>query len=179
MIEIFIAIWWINFCVFFSNYVLVYSISHLLAKNKKWNVFIHTNIYSLLPLAYAFLATCFWAITFYYYRSDYVVNTIMASIPAKLIVAWSLLGLLFWLPFFRRNDHFCLIHSLPLFLLPLIVMTTNIFKYGIIEWSDIFNLFRIYAGGLLIYAIAIAIVTVVRFLILRFVFPKTSRRLVN
>jgi len=172
MNEIFIAIWWIYFCIFFSNYILVYAISYLLARNKNWNTFIHQKVYSLLPLAYAFVATAFWAVTFYYYSADYIVNTIMVSLPAKLIIAWSLLGLLFWLPFFRRNDHFCLWHSIPLFLLPFIVMATDIFKSGIIEWRDIFNLFRVYASGLLIYALAVAILTVVRFLILRFVFPK-------
>ena len=172
MNEIFVAFWWIYFCIFFSNYVLVYAISHLFAKKKNWNIFIHTKVYSLLPLAYAFVATCFWVVTFYHYSSGYIINTIMTSIPAKLIIAWSFLGLLFWMPFFRKNNHFCLLHSIPLFLLPFIVMAINIFKYGIIEWSDIFNLFRVYAGGLLIYAIAIAILSIVRFLILRFVFPK-------
>jgi len=172
MNEIFITFWWIYFCIFFSNYILVYAISHLLAKKKNWNTFVHIKVYSLLPLAYAFVATCFWVVTFYHYSSDYLVNTIMASISAKLIIGWSLLGLLFWLPFFRKNNHFCLLHSIPLFLLPFIVMATNIFKSGIIEWNDIFNLLRIYLAGLLIYALAIAILSVVRFLILRFVFPK-------
>ena len=172
MSEFFIAFWWINFCIFFSNYVLVYAISHLVAKNKKWNAFIHTKVYSLLPLAYAFVATCFWAVTFYHYSPGYIVNTIMASLPAKLIVGWSLIGLLFWLPFFRKNNHFCLLHSIPLFLLPFMVFAINIFKYGIIEWNDIFNLLRIYLAGLLIYAIAIATLSVVRFFILHFIFSK-------
>jgi hypothetical protein len=172
MSEFFIAFWWINFCIFFSNYVLVYAISHLVAKNKKWNAFIHTKVYSLLPLAYAFVATCFWAVTFYHYTPGYIVNTIMSSLPSKLIVTWSLIGLLFWLPYFRKNSHFCLLHSIPLFLLPFLVIAINIFKYGIIEWNDLFNLLRIYLAGLLIYAVAIAILSVARFFILHFIISK-------
>ena len=172
MNEIFIVFWWIYFCIFFSNYVLVYAISHLLAKNKNWNTFIRRKVYSLLPLAYALVTTCFWVVTIYHYSSDYLINTIMASIPAKLIVAWSLFGLLFWIPSFRKNNNYCLLHNIPLFLIPFILFAINIFKYGIVEWSDIFNLLRIYMAGLLIYAVAIATLSVVRFLILHFIFPK-------
>ena len=172
MSETFTAIWWIYFCIFFSNYILVYAISHLLTKKINWYTFIHTKVYTLLPLAYAFVATAFWGITFYYFGTDYIVKTIMASLPAKLIIVWSLLGVLFWLPFFRKNNHFCLLHSIPLFVLPLIIIAINIFKFQIFEWNDLFNLFRVYAGGLLIYAIAISILSLIRFLLLRFVFPK-------
>ena len=146
---------------------------HICWQETKTGTLLFTKKYILYcPSPMLLLQRPFWAVTFYYYSADYIVNTIMVSLPAKLIIAWSLLGLLFWLPFFRRNDHFCLWHSIPLFLLPFIVMATDIFKSGIIEWRDIFNLFRVYASGLLIYALAVAILTVVRFLILRFVFPK-------
>lgn len=172
MDEIFIVFWWIYFCIFFSNYVLVYAISHLLAKKKNWKTFVHTKVYPLLPLAYALIATYFWVTSFYYYRPDYILNTIMSSTAAKVLIAWSFLGLLFWLPFLRKNNTFCLVHSIPLFLLPLAGIVSNIFKYGIVERNDALNVLRIYTAGLLVYAIALAILSLTRFLILRFVFPK-------
>ena len=172
MNEIFIAFWWIYFCIFFSNYVIVYAISHLLAKNKNWNTFIKTKIYPLLPLAYAFVTTCFWTILLYQYSFNYIWKTIMAEIPAKLIIVWSLLGLLFWLPLFRKKNYFCLLHSIPFFILPIIIIANNIFKFGLLEWDDVLNLLRIYIAGLLIYVGAIIILLVAKFLILRLASPK-------
>ena len=172
MNEIFVAFWWIYFCIFFSNYIIVYAISHLLAKNKNWNTFIIAKIYPLLPLAYAFVTTCFWTIFLYQYSFNYIWKTIMAEIPAKLIIIWSLLSLLFWLPVFRKKNYFSLLHSIPFFILPLISIGNNIFKFGLLEWDDVWNLLRIYIAGLLIYVAAIIILLVAKFLILCLASPK-------
>jgi len=160
------------FAYFFSNYIIVYAISHLLAKNKNWNTFIKAKIYPLFPLAYAFVTTCFWTIFLYQYSFNYIWKTIMAEIPAKLIIIWSLLSLLFWLPVFRKKNYFSLLHSIPFFILPFIIIANNILKFGLLEWDDVWNLLRIYIAGLLIYVAAIIILLVAKFLILCLASPK-------
>ena len=172
MNEFFIARWWLYFCIFFSNYVIVYVVSYLFAKNKNWNSFIKLKIYPLLPLAYALVATCFWIISSYRYGFDYISKTIMAGIAAKLIITWSLSALVFWLPVFRKKIYFSLLHSIPFFILPFVGVAYNIFRLGILELSDVLNILRMCAAGLLIYAVAIIILQIAKRLFLRTHSPK-------
>ena len=96
----------------------------------------------------------------------------MAGLPAKLMIFWSLSALLFWLPFFRKKGNYSLLHGMPFFILPFIGIGYNIFKLGILELDDLFNLLRMYAAGLLIYAVAIVILWIAKLIFLHPQSPK-------
>jgi len=98
----------------------MYAVLDLLSKNKKWNSFIKTKVYPLLPLTYVLITTCFWIFILYKGNFAFISKRVAHSMLAQLIIEWSFLGLLFWIPFLRKKDYLSLIHSTPFFMLPLI-----------------------------------------------------------
>ena len=164
MNDIFVTLWWLYFCTFFSNYLIVYAIVVLIAKNKNWNSFIRLKIYPLLPLAYALVSTCFWIMCSYRYGFNYISKTIMSGLAAQLLVAWSISGMAFWIPVFRKRNCYSVFHSLPFFILPLVSIGSNIYRTGVLETTDMLNLLRICVAGLFIYAAALIILIGVKYL---------------
>lgn len=171
MKEIAIGFWWILFCIFFSGYAIMFTITHLLSKNKKWG-FVKTKVYPLLPQAYALITTCFWVFILYKANLGFVSKEVAHSMLAQFIIIWNLLALLFWIPFFRKKYYFSFIHSLLFFCLPLVFMGKNLFRFGILEREDIFNLLRIYAVGFAIYFAAISMLWIAKYFFLHLTFAK-------
>jgi len=170
--EIAIGFWWIWFCIFFSGYAIVYVIAHLLVKNEKWSSFIKTKVYPLLPLTYVLIITCFWIIILYKGHPSFISKRVAHSALAQVIIGWNLLGLLFWIPFFRKKNYISFVHSSPFFILPLIFVGKNMIRYGILERDDIFNLLHVYVVGAFVYVALMSILLFARFLFLRLATPK-------
>jgi len=163
--QVFFSIfWWIYFYIFFTGYPLVYLLFHLAATNKSFNKTIVEKIYPLLPLSYVFVNSCFWILTLFTGRINFVFEKIATSIPAALVIAYSLTGLLFWLPVLRKNNMLSFMHSLLLFLLPPLNMLFNALGHTVIPHDYIINLLRIYTAGIIIYIIAIILLCTARWL---------------
>jgi len=175
--EISIGFWWIWFCIFFSGYPIVYAIAHLLLKNKKWSNFIKTKVYTLLPLTYVLVITCFWIIILYESNFSFISKKVAHSSLAQMIIEWNLLGLLFWIPILRKKNYICFIHSGLFFILPLIFVGNNIIRYGVLEREDIFNVLYIYTASAFIYAVVITILLLSKFLFLHLASTKHQHNL--
>jgi hypothetical protein len=161
-----IGFWWIWFCIFFSGYALVYAIVHSLSNKKNPHSFIKSKVYPILSLAYAFVALSFWIFVLYNANLTFITTRVTHSILSQLIVGWSLLGLLFWVPFFRKNYALSFIHSTPFFMLPLTFLIKNVYNYGILEASDVMNMGRLYLASILIYTAVIALFLMTQFIFL-------------
>jgi len=165
--QVFFSIfWWIYFCIFFSGFPLIYVLFYLVSKNKSMHLTAE-KISSLLPLSYAFVATCFWILMIYTGRMNFVIERIASFAPSALVILYSLSALLFWLPVFRQNIKLSFLHSLPLFLLAPLNMLLTSLRHKIVHHDYISALFRIYTAGFIIYIIAIIFLLTVKWLLLK------------
>jgi hypothetical protein len=165
--QVFFSIfWWIYFCMFFSGYPLIYVLFYLMSKNKSLHL-TSEKIFPLLPVAYAFVATCFWILMIYTGRMNFVIERIALVAPSALAILYSFSALLFWLPIFRQNIKLSFLHSLPLFLLAPLNMLLTSLQHKIVHHDYISALFRIYTAGFLIYIIAITFLLAVKWLLLK------------
>lgn len=162
MQDFFSFFWWIYFCVFFSGYPLIYILLYFIGKRKSMHHAVAKRIFPLLPLAYAFVATCFWLLMIFTGRMDFVSQRISSAAPSALIVLYSFSSLLFFLPAFRRKAFWCFLHSLPLFVLPVYYIFSRGSKNKIVDSDDILNLIRIYAAGFIIYIIVMILMLAVK-----------------
>lgn len=172
MEDIVIGFWWIWFCIFFSGYAIVYGTAYFLSNKQHPNLFIKNKIYPLLPLAYALITTCFWLFILYKANLSFVSKRVAHSILAQLLIMWSFLGLLFWLPLFRKNYSLSLMHSLLFFILPLAFIAKNILRLGVFEKDDILSLLRVYLASASVYLLAIIILLIAKFAFLNLVAAK-------
>ena len=161
--QIFFSIfWWIYFCIFFSGYPLMYVFIYFTGKSKSMHGLIAEKIYSILPLAYAFVSTCVWMLMICTGKMYFVIEKIASAAPSALAIIYSLAGLLFWLPFFRKKTYLSLLHSLPLFLLPPLNMLFKALRHKVVAHDYIVTLFRIYTAAFILYMIAITFLLVIK-----------------
>jgi len=164
--QVFFSIfWWIYFYIFFTSYPLAYLLFHLAGRNKNFNQLLAEKVYPLLPLSYATVASCFWILTLFSGRINFVFEKITPVVSSALIIVYSLSGLLFWLPVVRKKNILSLIHSLLLFLLPPLNMLSDKFKHRVVPHDYIITLLRIYTAGLLIYLIIIGFLLLIKWII--------------
>jgi hypothetical protein len=135
------------------------------------------KIFPLLPVTYALVSTVFWILMLWTGRINFVAEKIASVASSSFIIAYSFTALLFWLPYFRRKTYVSLLHSLPLFLLPFFNMLFKTYTHNVIPHDYIFNLWRIYTVGFLIYIIAIALVYGISWLLLKAVWVKHHKDL--
>jgi len=166
--QIFFSVfWWIYFFIFFSGYPLLFFFFYLLNKRRNAHNVIAEKIFPLLPVTYALVSTLFWILILWTGRLNYAVEKIASVALSSFIMAYSFSALLFWFPYFRKKTYWSLLHSLPLFLLPFFNMLYKTYTHKVIQHDYILNLWRIYAAGLIIYIIAIAIVYGIKWLLLK------------
>ena len=164
--QVFFSIfWWIYFYIFFTGYPFVYLLLHLTARNKNFNQVLVEKICPLLPISYAFVASCFWILTLFTGRINFVLEKITPVVSSALVIVYSLSGLLFWLPVFRKKNILSLIHSLLLFLLPPLNMLSDKFMHRVVPHDYVITLLRVYTAGLLIYLIAIGFLLLIKWII--------------
>ncbi|HEX5152188.1 MAG TPA: hypothetical protein VFW07_12125 [Parafilimonas sp.] len=163
--QVFFSIfWWIYFYIFFSGFPLIYLLFHLIATKKNFNKTIVEKIYPLLSLSYVLVNSFFWILTLLTGRINFVFEKMATSVPAALVIAYSLTGLLFWLPALRRNNMLSFIHSLLLFLLPPLKMLFDKLMHRVVPHDYIITLLRIYTAGLLVYLITIGFVLLLKWI---------------
>ena len=160
--QIFFSIlWWIYFCIFFTGYPLMFAFLYFTGKSKSMHR-IAEKMYPLLPLSYAFVATCFWILMLCTGRADFIFERIASAIPAMVVILYSLTSLLFWVPKFRKKTYLSLLHSLPFFLLPPSNMLLRITRHKIVAHDYIFNLLRIYTAAFILYILVIIVLLIVK-----------------
>ncbi|MEP6683706.1 MAG: hypothetical protein ABJA35_10615 [Parafilimonas sp.] len=163
--QVFFSIfWWIYFGIFFSGFPLVFTFFFLLAKNKKLHHPVAEKIYPLLPVAYAFVSTCFWILMLFTGRVNFVIEKIAPSPILLIVILWSLSSLLFWLATFRKNIRLSFLHSIPLFLLPFLNMILRRYRNKIVDHDYIISLVKIYTAGIIVYIISIVFLLLVKWL---------------
>lgn len=173
--QVFFSIfWWIYFCIFYSGFPLLCILLYFISKNKNLHQTVKQKIYPLLPVAYAFVSSCFWILILYTGRINFVIERIASLAPSMLAILYGLSALLFWLPAFRQNIKLSFLHSLPLFLLAPLNMLLNSLRHKVVHHDYISTLFRIYTAGFLIYIIAILFLLLLRWIMLR-VFPYSQQ----
>lgn len=170
--QIFFSIfWWIYFAIFFSGYPLIYGFLYSMGKSKKSiHGVIAEKIYPILPLSYAFVATSFWILMISSGKMGFIIEKIVSVVPAALVIIYSLIGLLFWLPFFRKKPTLCLLHSLPLFLLAPLNMLFKALGHKVVAHDYITTLFRIYTAAFILYIIAISFLLLIKWVTGTFAF---------
>jgi hypothetical protein len=165
--QVFFSIfWWVYFCVFFSGYPLMYVLVYLAHRNKSLHHSTAKFLFSMLPMTYAFVATCFWMLMTCTGKISFVLERIMSTAPSALAILYGFSALLFWLPAFRRKNYWSFLHSLALFMLPFINMLNRISKHKIVDHEYISNLIRIHAAGFIIYIVAIIFLWLAQWMIL-------------
>jgi hypothetical protein len=125
------------------------------------------KIFSILPLAYALVATCFWLLVISTGRMNFVIQRISSAAPSALVILYSFTSLLFFLAAFRRKIWWSFLHSLPLFVLPCYYIFSRGTPSQIADREDILNLIRIYAAGFIIYIIVTVLMLAIRSLLKR------------
>ena len=169
--QIFFSIfWWIYFCVFFSGYPLIYGFLYFTGKRKSMHGSIAEKISPILPLSYAFVATCFWILMICTGKMNFVFDKIASVAPAALAIIYSLTALLFWLPLFRKKKYLSLLHSLPLFLLPPLNMLFKVLRHTVVVYDYISTLFRIYIAAFILYIMAITFLLLIKWVAGLFLF---------
>ena len=164
--QVFFSIfWWIYFCIFFSGYPLIYILLYFIHKKKSMYHSGAEKIFSMLPLVYAFVATCFWILMIYTGRMNFVIERIASAAPSAIVILYSFSALLFWLPALRRKAYGSFLHSLPLFMLPFFNMLNRVSRHKIVDHDYIVTLFRIYTAGFITYIIAIIFLMAVKWLL--------------
>lgn len=154
--QIFFSIfWWIYFCIFFSGYPLIYLFFYFVTKNKNKPHSITVRMFALLPLTYAFVASCFWILMICTGKIHFINEKIVSEAPSALVILYSLFALLFWLPVLRKNTNLSFVHSLPLFLLPFFNMLLRIYRHKVVDHDYIISMVKLYTPGIIIYIIAI------------------------
>ncbi len=178
--QIFFSVfWWIYFFIFFSGYPLLFGLFYLISKNKKLHLTVTENIFPLLPVTYALVSTLFWILILWTGRINFVAEKIASAALSSWVIAYSFSALLFWLPYFRRKPFVSLLHSAPLFLLPFLNMLYKTYMHKVIPHDYIFNLWRIYVAGFIIYGISLAFVSMVKWLLSKIILSKPNKKLAN
>lgn len=161
--QIFFSVfWWIYFCIFFTGYPLIYALLYLTGKSKNMYGLTAEKIHPMLPLTYAFVATCFWIMMIGTGKMSFIIHKIASVAPAALVITYGLTALLFWLPFFRKKTYLSLLHSLPLFALPPLNMLLKALRHKVVAHDYIITLFRIYTAAFILYIIAITFLLVIK-----------------
>ena len=128
------------------------------------------KIFSMLPLAYAFVSTCFWLLMLYTGKMNFVIQRIASVMPSTLVILYSFSALLFWLPVLRRKTYWSFLHSLLLFLLPFCNILVKMYRHKIIPHDYIISLLRIYTAGFIIYVVAITFLLLSKWVAGKFLF---------
>lgn len=154
---------WVELQAFFSGYLLVYAIAWLLADKKPFS---QLKIMSSLPLAYALVATLYWALQLKNWYPDYNLTHIFSTFQNPFLKIWGLLAILFWIPLFRRKAFFTVLHSLIFFSLLLIDLYKN--SFGLNSDPSLHNNdLKIYSGSIILHLITLVIIVAVSRLIIR------------
>jgi hypothetical protein len=162
---------WIELETFFSGYLLVYAIIHLVASKPPLTNFAKTRLLPKLPLAYALAGTLYLGLQLKDAYPDYTIGHMAASIQLPFLKIWALLSILFWIPLFRKKPVFSLLHSSVFFFLLLKSLYLNLFTSAA-DNDMVRNSMKIYSVSIILYLVALLLVTLIS--LLPAFFKKTS-----
>jgi len=157
---------WVELETFFSGFLLVYAIIYVVSGNKQTG-FIKTKVLSLLPLAYALIATLYWGLQLKNWYPDYNINHIISGTYYPYLKLWALLAIFFWLPILHRKKFLAAIHSSVYFFLMMKDIGVQVLNKNADSYSRNNDL-KIYTVSIGMCIAALAIVLLTYLLILRF-----------
>jgi hypothetical protein len=124
---------------FFSGFPVIYALYWLCFQKGRQS-----------GIAYALVATLYWALQFKNYYPDYNLHHIISSIDYPLLKAWGLIAILFWIPALRKNSVITLLHSLVFFVLMI---------DGFLNQQN--NALKVFAASLLINSFSLILILLV------------------
>jgi len=152
---------------FFSGYPLIYAIVMVFAgKNPEKNS-LGDRAVSMLPFAYALVATLFLGFELKKLYPDYSLENIKLTMRMPRLVLWGVCALLFWIPAISRNRILSLIHSLVFFFFLIKDLLTQV-SASSANNDTMKNDRDIYTNSLLLNLGALVLLTLLSFLYTRF-----------
>ena len=150
---------------FFSCYPLFYAVILSVAGKKQARNNYMSKAVSLLPYAYALVATLYLGLQVKNLYPDYSIENIKLAMGQPLLTTWALLALLFWIPALAKRPVFSLLHSLVFFLL---LLKDLIFQSSFAGGGNdiIKNDMKVYTDSLFVNVVAFIAVAIICFLYL-------------
>lgn len=150
---------------FFSGYSLLYAIILVFAGNKQSQNNFKKRIVSVLPLSYALVSTLYLGLQLKNLYLSYSSGNIRLAIHHPYLMIWGLLGILFWIPSFRKKEVLSLLHSLVFFF---ILVKDIIFQIGSsVDENILKNDMRIYTVSFLLNLAAFILIALLYFFFLQ------------
>jgi len=149
---------------FFAGYPLIYAVIHFIAGQRPGTLIERQQLVTVLPFAYALVATLYLGMLVRNLWPDYSITTISSVLQNSYLRIWGLLAVLFWLPLFNKRPVFSLLHSLVFFFFVL----KDLVLYSFSSGSHIIrNAMKIYTDSLLLNLLAFAVISFLYFLFRR------------
>lgn len=159
--------------VFFAGYPLVYAIVLFILGNQLSKNKLKGKVVSLLPFAYALVATLYLGFQLKMLYPDYSIQHIKEYMYHPYLVLWGISAMLFWIPAMAKKPVVSLLHSSVFFFL----LLKDIFFQSTDSGADkniIRNDMKLYTYSLLLNTGAIIAVTLIYFLLRRLKSNKMS-----
>lgn len=148
---------------FFSGYPLLYTIVLFIFENKPVKNNFKSNIFSLLPLAYALAGTLYLGLQLKNLYPVYSFKNIQLTLQQSWLIGWAVLSVFFWLPVLRKKTVVSLMHSLVFFFF----LIRDFFLQWRASGTDnniLKNDMKLYADSLLLNLAAFALIVFLSFL---------------
>ncbi|MEO8854935.1 MAG: hypothetical protein ABI359_14215 [Ginsengibacter sp.] len=150
---------------FFSGYTLLYAIILVLAENKKPGNNLKTHLVSILPLSYSLVSTLYLGLQLKNFYLSYSSGNTGMAIHHPYLMIWGLLGILFWIPAFRKKEIISLIHSLVFFF---ILVKDIILQIGSpVDENILKNDMRLYTASFLLNLVSFLFMALIYFFFFR------------
>lgn len=159
---------------FFSGYPLIYAIILVIAGNQPAKSGIKNRMASLLPFAYALVATLYLGLQLRNLYPDYSFENIRQSFQQPYLKAWGLLAIFFWIPAIARKRVLSLLHSFVFFYLWAKDLFYQQFLASSVDYLIVKNNMKIYTDSLILNLGAFALI-VLLFALLTYYNKRHSR----
>ena len=150
---------------FFSGYTLLYAIILVFARNKESGNNFKNRIVSVLPLSYALVSTLYLGLQLKNFYLSYSSGNIKLAIHHPYLMIWGLLGMLFWIPLFRKKEVLSLLHSLVFFFI--LVKDIILQISSSVDENILKNDMRIYTASFLLNLAAFILMALLYFFFLQ------------
>jgi hypothetical protein len=154
---------WIELETFFSGYLLVYAIIHLVASKPPLTNFARARLLPKLPLAYALAGTLYLGLQLKNVYPDYTIGHITASVQLPFLKIWALLSLLCWIPVFHKKPAFSVLHSSVFFFLMLKSLYLHLFTSAV-DNDMARNSMKIYSVSIILNLVTLILVALISLL---------------
>lgn len=151
---------------FFSGYPLIYALVIFIFGNKQSKSGIGSKMISFLPFAYALVGTLFLGLQIRNLYPDYSFENIQLLMQQSYLKFWAFFSLLFWIPAIAKKSVLSLLHSLVFFFFLARDLLLHIFQTTS-DKTIIRNDMKIYSDSLILNLVALVVITVIYYSLIR------------